>query len=83
MCRHCIALTRGWGWPAGALAASGGMAGCAALWAGAGAGGAATAYEVNHARELRQAEEAHEEGRMSREAYETRKDAIEDQSMVS
>ncbi len=56
--------------------------GCAPLLLGAGAAGAATAYEVHNKHELNELEKDRESGRISAQDYRTRKDAIEDQSLV-
>lgn len=65
-----------------ALTAFAAITGCAALWAGAGAAGAATAYEAHNKRELDQLNNELESGRMSTDEYGTRRDEVEDRSLV-
>ena len=56
--------------------------GCAAMWAGAGAAGAATAYEAKNKHDLNKLEDQHDSGQIGDQDYGTRKDAIEDRSVV-
>lgn len=56
--------------------------GCAALWAGAGAAGAATAYEAKNKHDLNELEKAKDNGTITNQEYGTRKDTIEDRSLV-
>lgn len=56
--------------------------GCAAMWAGAGAAGAATAYEAHNKDELDDAKKAHKRGEISDEELGTKRDEIEDRSLV-
>jgi hypothetical protein len=58
------------------------QAGCAAMWAGAGAAGAAGAYEAKNKHDLDKLEEQRARGDVSPQDYGTRKDAIEDRSLV-
>lgn len=62
------------------------MTGCSkAFYGGAavGAGTAAVAYEVYNEDQLDDLEEAYEEGEISKQEYERRKDEIEDRSVVN
>ncbi len=58
------------------------QAGCAGLLVGAGAAGAATAYEASNKRKLDHLDEDLANGRISRADYETRRDQIKDNSLV-
>jgi hypothetical protein len=56
--------------------------GCAGMWAGAGAAGAATAYEAHSKYELDQLNRDYESGKMSQAEYEARKKQIEKGSVI-
>ncbi len=56
--------------------------GCAGLLVGAGAAGAATAYEASNKNKLEKLDDDLANGRVSRADYETRKDQIKDNSLV-
>lgn len=58
------------------------QSGCAGLWAGAGAAGATAGYEAHNKRELNKLEDAYQRGEINQEEYGTRKDEIEDRSLV-
>jgi hypothetical protein len=64
------------------LLAAVGTTGCAAMWAGAGAAGATGVYEARNKSELDRLESDRQSGRISEREYGTRKDAIEDRSLV-
>ncbi len=56
--------------------------GCAGLWAGAGATGAAAGYEAHSKYELDKLNRDYESGKMSKEEYEARKKQVEAGSLV-
>lgn len=56
--------------------------GCAAMWVGAGAAGAATGYEVRNKYELDKLNRDYESGKLTTEEYEARKEQVEDGSVV-
>ena len=56
--------------------------GCAPLLVGAGAAGAATAYEAKHKRELDRLEDDYHAGRISEHEYRQQRDQIEDTSVI-
>jgi len=58
------------------------QSGCAAMWAGAGAAGAATGYEAYNKRELKKLEGQRDRGEISEDEFGRRKDAVEDRSVV-
>ena len=66
----------------GLMAAGIVSSGCAAMWAGAGAAGATTAYEAKNKHDLDKLEERHNQGNIGDQEYGTRKDAIEDRSII-
>jgi len=66
----------------GVLLAAATQVGCAAMWAGAGAAGAATAYEAKNKHDLNKLDDQRARGEVSEQDYGTRKDTIEDRSLV-
>lgn len=58
------------------------QAGCAGLWAGAGATGAAAGYEARNKYELDKLNRDYESGKMSKEEYEARKSQVKEGSLV-
>lgn len=58
------------------------LTGCAALWAGAGAGAAGAAYEGKNKHDLEKLEDSYKDGGISQDEYLRRRDEIEDRSLV-
>jgi hypothetical protein len=64
------------------LAAAIALPGCAAMWAGAGAGAAATGYEAQNKHDLDKLDRSYKDGHISKDEYLRRRDDIEDRSIV-
>jgi hypothetical protein len=58
------------------------QAGCSALWAGAGAAGATTAYEAHSKYELNRLNDDYESGKITKDEYEARKKQVEKGSLI-